>query len=87
MYRPRIGRQTHAFDLCQATIKEEGRMWTVLGRQQEELRLQGQHEEEGKKETMLMQMAIRIPISLLLCYEKLFFFFLLFTGLLGDLSH
>lgn len=50
MYRPQIGRQTHAFDLCQATVKEEGRMWTVLGWQQEKLRLQGQHEEEGKKD-------------------------------------
>lgn len=48
-------------------------MWTVLGRQQEKLRLQGQREEEGKKETMLMQTALRMPISLL-CYEKLVFF-------------
>lgn len=84
MYRPQIGRQTHAFDLCQATVKEEGRMWTGLGRQREKLRLQGQHEEEGKKETMLMQTAIRMPISLLLCYETTFF--LSFTCLLGDLS-
>lgn len=44
-----------------------------VGKTAAELRLQGQHEEEGKKETMLMQTAIRMAISLLLSCETLFF--------------